>query len=138
MKRLFLFIATAIALTSFTACNDNSDPGADITLAGTTWVSAPSIDMLQTSIHFTSNNEATYTLSVNKVQGEEIKSKVEYTYIFHNPNLTLTAKNGDAPSLSGFIEENGGLYNTMRLAAMDDSIMLDLTKRADKSDTVWE
>lgn len=135
MKRLFIFMAAALTLSLFTACND--DKGSDIprSLDDSVWVSAPDEQGEQIQILFSSTGEATYNIWLNGKQ--EITSEANYTYSYSRPNIKLTPKQADMPTFTGRIISNG-TYSTMHLTSTDGATMIVLTHQIDKSDTIWQ
>ena len=135
MKQLFIFMAAALTLSLFTACND--DKGSDIprSLDNSVWVSAPDEQGEQIQILFSSTGEATYNIWLNGKQ--EITSETNYTYSYSRPNIKLTPKQADMPTFTGRIISNG-TYATMHLTSTDGATMIVLTHQIDKSDTIWQ
>lgn len=135
MKRLFIFMAAALTLSLFTACNDDKDTDIPRSLDDSTWTSVANEQGEQIHILFTSTGEAHYNVWLNGKQ--EITSQANYTYTYNRPNLTLTSMQEDMPTFTGRIISNG-TYVTMHLTSTDGSTSIVLTHNLDKSDTIWQ
>lgn len=134
MKQLFIFMAAALTLSLFTACNDDKDTDIPRSLDDSIWVSVANEQGEQIQIHFLSTGEAHYNVWLNGKQ--EINTQANYNYTYNSPSLTLTPKQADMPTFTGRIISNGS-YATMHLSS-PDGIVIVLTKHADKSDTIWQ
>lgn len=136
-----MLILTAIifAIVALFACKENDKTEIPESLERSTWCSIIDTESLeQIKIEFTSASDATYSIITRGYGADAVKLQVEYNYTYNQPNITLTPKHNDAPTLTGYIQNLGEDYNTLNLESTDGAVLLNLTKQADKDQTIWQ
>ena len=131
MKRIFIFTAILAALTTLCSCEKTLDDGeVPSSLSNTTWSTAKSAAQ-QTIIEFTNSENAIYTVKIDVAGKMQTKAKIEYTYKYSKPQVTLTPKGDKGPLLAGYVANHGALYNTLNLRSTDNVIDIHLTQNID-------
>ena len=127
MKRIFILTAMLAALTTLCSCEKNGE--IPMTLSNTTWSTANAAQ--QTIIEFTNGENAIYTVKVDVAGKMQTKAKIEYTYKYSKPQVTLTPKGDKGPLLAGYVANHGVLHNTLNLRSTDNVIDIHLTQHID-------
>ena len=132
MKHFFILTAMLAALTTLCSCEKSLDDGeVPMTLRNTTWSTAKSAAQ-QTIIEFKDGDNAIYTVNIEVAGKMQTKAKIEYTYTYTKPQVTLTPKKGNGPLLAGYVANHGANSNTLNLRSTDNAIDIHLTQNVGK------
>ena len=131
MKRIIILTAMLAALATLFSCEKTLDDGeVPSSLSNTTWSTAKSAAQ-QTIIEFTNSENAIYTVKIDVAGKMQTKAKIEYTYKYSKPQVTLTPKGDKGPLLAGYVANHGALHNTLNLRSTDNVIDIHLTQNID-------
>ena len=131
MKRIIILTTMLAALTTLFSCEKTLDDGeVPMTLKNTTWSNSPKGE--QTIIEFKDGDNAIYTVNIEVAGKMQTKAKIEYTYTYTKPQVTLTPKKGNGPLLAGYVANHGANSNTLNLRSTDNAIDIHLTQNVGK------
>lgn len=139
MKRMLILTAIIFAIVALFSCKKENKIDIPKSLEQSTWSSVINPDTFeQTKVEFTSAGNATYTILTRGYGADDTKLRVEYTYTYNQPNITLTPKSDDTPVLTGMFKSIGDSYIVLYLTSSEGDLELNLTQVVDKDQTIWQ
>ena len=138
MKKL-IFSAIIVAATAFIGCSKEESAEIPTSLNNSTWCSATDADTFeQTIVRFTDSENAIWSI-IKKESGTNITlSEAEYSYTYKAPNITLSPKMPDNPTINGQMIKLDEDYIYLHLKSVGGAIDIRLTQMPDKDQTIWQ
>jgi hypothetical protein len=138
MKRILIFTTMLVAFVTLISCEKGSDEQIPKTLVNSVWRSTINPDNFQqTVIEFTDSENAIFSVVERGYGSDQIISKVEYSYTYNSPDITLMPKTFVDPKLTGKAVKLEGAYIYLHLTSnIGDTY--NLTQQVDKDQTIWQ
>ena len=136
--RKLIFSAFIIAAATLFACSKEESVEIPTSLSNSSWRSTINPDNFQqTVIEFTDSENAIFSVVERGYGSDQIISKVEYSYTYNSPDITLMPKTIVDPKLTGKAVKLEGAYIYLHLTSnIGDTY--NLTQQADKDQTIWQ
>ena len=136
--RKLIFSAFIIAAATLFACSKEESVEIPTSLSNSSWHSTINPDNFQqTVIEFTDSENAIFSVVERGYGSDQIISKVEYSYTYNSPDITLMPKTFVDPMLTGKAVKLEGAYVYLHLTSnIGDTY--NLTQQADKDQTIWQ
>ena len=136
--RKLIFCAFIIAAATLFACSKEESVEIPTSLSNSSWRSTINPDNFQqTVIEFTDSENAIFSVVERGYGSDQIISKVEYSYTYNSPDITLMPKTIVDPKLTGKAVKLEGAYIYLHLTSnIGDTY--NLTQQLDKDQTIWQ
>lgn len=128
MKHIKFLTLIFVTFTSLIACKKDDDKQVNQLLANSVWYSAIEANNVQTIVEFSDSENAIYSVFDKSDGTNRIISKIEYSYTFNAPNITLMPKTFVDHRLRGRITKHNEDCEYLYLKSDVDSLELFLTK----------
>lgn len=137
--RKLIFSAIIIATATLFACSKEESIEIPTALSNSTWCSTINPDTFeQTSVEFIDSKNAVLTVVKRGYGTDELMHKVEYSYTYNAPNISLMPKDFISSKITGQMIKLDDDYIYLHLISNVGDLDIKLTQMPSKDQTIWQ